>query len=246
VEDRQLTAVEQGEVEAARRATMVALRPTAHRILLFWQAKRNPRHLVRNDDTFLSPLLLARRHKAAIKLQCAFRRYQAIRWKTQAIAARRVQRVWRSGVLRARLLETARLALGAAGRLADAMAMLREELSVLEARCQPKEETMPAGLRAITLIRGRVLDGLRPRVHDLVAVEVTARRPHPLTRDDVRAILARATVGFFGDVADEAERTKQASPDARSPSSSKNSPKRRRNFSRSMALGTDSALAPER
>jgi hypothetical protein len=246
VEDRQLTAVEQGEVEAARRATMAALRPTAHRILLFWQAKRNPRHLVRNDDTFLSPLILARRHKAAIKLQCAFRRYQAIRWKTQAIAARRVQRVWRSGVLRARLLETARLALGAAGRLADAMAMLREELSVLEARCQPKEETMPAGLRAITLIRGRVLDGLRPRVHDLVAVEVTARRPHPLTRDDVRAILARATVGLFGDVADEAERTKQASPDARSPSSSKNSPKRRRNFSRSMALGTDSALAPER
>jgi hypothetical protein len=246
VEDRQLTAVEQGEVEAARRATMAALRPTAHRILLFWQAKRNPRHLVRNDDTFLSPLILARRHKAAIKLQCAFRRYQAIRWKTQAIAARRVQRVWRSGVLRARLLETARLALGAAGRLADAMAMLREELNVLEARCQPKEETMPAGLRAITLIRGRVLDGLRPRVHDLVAVEVTARRPHPLTRDDVRAILARATVGLFGDVADEAERTKQASPDARSPSSSKNSPKRRRNFSRSMALGTDSALAPER
>lgn len=247
VEDRQLTAVEHGEVEAARRATMAALRPTAHRILLFWQAKRNPRHLVRNDDTFLSPLILARRHKGAIKLQCAFRRYRAIRWKTQAIAARRVQRVWRSGVLRARLLETARLALGAAGRLADAMTMLREELSVLEARCQPKEEVMPAGLRAITLIRGRVLDGLRPRVHDLVAVEVTARRPHPLTREDVRAILARATVGLFGDVADEAERTKkQASPDARSPSSSKNSPKRRRNFSRSMALGTDSTLAPER
>ena len=116
MEDRQLTAVEHGEVEAARRATMAALRPTAHRILLFWQAKRNPRHLVRNDDTFLSPLILARRHKGAIKLQCAFRRYRAIRWKTQAIAARRVQRVWRSGVLRARLLETARLALGAAGR----------------------------------------------------------------------------------------------------------------------------------
>ena len=247
MEDRQLTAVEHGEVEAVRRATMAALRPTAHRILLFWQAKRNPRHLVRNDDTFLSPLILARRHKGAIKLQCAFRRYRAIRWKTQAIAARRVQRVWRSGVLRARLLETARLALGAAGRLADAMTMLREELSVLEARCQPKEEVMPAGLRAITLIRGRVLDGLRPRVHDLVAVEVTARRPHPLTREDMRAILARATVGLFGDVADEAERTKkQASPDARSPSSSKNSPKRRRNFSRSMALGTDSTLAPER
>ena len=150
------------------------------------------------QDTFVAPLVIARRNAAAISLQSAFRRYQAVLWRKRAVAARNVQRTWRAYVLRKRVIRVSDLATSAAERLASAQVLLAEELAKLEAKCNPPEDAaVPAGVRALALIRGRVLDGCAARLHELVELEVVKQQPRWLTRDDVRALLRQATLGLF-------------------------------------------------
>ena len=95
-------------------------------------------------------------------------------------------------------------------------------------RCQPPDDAVVApGLRALALIRGRVIDGCAQRLREMVALEVQAcsiaspqftalalyaspvrlppprphhqvqRKPRALHRDEVRALVVQATHGLF-------------------------------------------------
>lgn len=78
------------ELDEAASVAASALRPRARRLFQYWMGRHNPMHLVRSDETFLSPLILRRRRLAAISLQAALRRYQAVKWRRHLSAARMV------------------------------------------------------------------------------------------------------------------------------------------------------------
>lgn len=177
------------------------LSATQKRVLREWRVRLDPERLVRNEDTFLAPLVLQRRRHAATKLQSSFRRLRAMRWKTQAVSARKVQRSFRSHVNRARMVEVRRQAIDFTQRAHQAEAFLAEELDELEARCQPRSDTtVSPALRALALIRGRVLDSSRSRIEQLVHREVERVTPHALTRLEIKGLVQMATMGLFPEV----------------------------------------------
>ena len=137
-------------------------------------------------------------------VQAGFRRHRAMLWKSQAVAARRVQREWRKHVVRSRVVRVRQQAVDLTRRQKSAHEMLDEELAILELKCQPPAEgaTAPA-LRVLSLVRGRVLDSCSERIRQLLTREVERVTPHALTRDEVKALLQSATMGLFPEAEEE-------------------------------------------
>ena len=52
-------------------------------------------------------------------------------------------------------------------------------------------------MRALALIRGRVLDSSRARIEQLVSREVERVTPHALTRAEIKGLVQMATMGLF-------------------------------------------------
>jgi len=189
---------------------MHGMHPIDRRIMTWWLSLLNPHQLVMMEDTFLAPAILARRRAAASAMQNAYRRYVAVNWKRHAVSARKVQRAWRRLMTRKCFMETIANQVGAEARLQDALKILEEEMAALEARCQPPEgEAVTPGLRALALIRGRVVDGCTVRLRQLVELAVKKQTPEALERPAVQAIVAQATHGLFPDH-DDAARFKHA------------------------------------
>ena len=188
-----------GENESKQIAGCLRLSILQRRLLRCWKARLDPQRLVRNEDTFLAPLVIARRTAAATLLQGGWRRQQAIRWKNNSYAARRVQRMWRRHMNRAKMKETRRQAVDLTKRTKLALHYLQLEFGELELRCQPESsvKAVPPALRALALIRGRVLDSARERIKVMVMREVERVTPNELTRPEVKALLQLATNGLF-------------------------------------------------
>ena len=144
-------------------------------------------------------------------LQSCYRKYRAVRWKSQSVSARKVQRSFRRFISHRRILETRRLAVDLNHRLKSAHAHLRAALQELELRCQPPDDgAVSPALRALALVRGRVLDSCASRIADLVTRAVEQATPRFLSPEQVVAILTQATAGLFPD--EGAEETGQTKP----------------------------------
>ena len=169
------------------------------RVLRVWRERLDPNRLVKNEDTFLAPLVLARRRKAAIVVQSAWRGFVSRRWRGQSVAARQVQRAWKRHVYKRRLLETRHRAIDLTRRMRAAMELLDVELAALEERCQPGSgKAISPAIRVLALVRGRVLDSCGSRIRGLVKREVETRSTdNYLSRADVREIVKIATMGLF-------------------------------------------------
>ena len=188
----------------AAAAAQLRLTPVQKRLLREWRWRLDPTRVVKNTDGFLAPIILMRRREAATMVQAGFRRHRAMLWKSQAVAARRVQREWRKHVVRSRVVRVRQQAVDLTRRQKSAHAMLDEELAILELKCQPPAEgaTAPA-LRVLSLVRGRVLDSCSERIRQLLTREVERVTPHALTRDEVKALLQSATMGLFPEAEEE-------------------------------------------
>ena len=175
-----------------------AVSATTLRILLEWRARLDPTMVVKNENTFLAPLILRRRREAAMKLQAAFQVMRVVRWRHDSLAARAVQREWKRHVQRQRLFETQRRSIALTRHTRAALDLLKEEIARLEASCQlPDDGAVSPGLRALALVRGRVLDSCAARIRGLVTAEAQRVWHRELTRLEVQAILRRATAGLF-------------------------------------------------
>ena len=174
------------------------------RLLRGWRNRLDPTRLVTNEQTFLAPLVAAQRRQAATRLQSAFRRFRAMVWKEKSVSARWVQREWRCYRTRCKMVEARRAAVDLTHRRRKALAMLDADLRTLEAKCQPSDDGAVApAMRALALVRGRVLDACRERIRSLVVRAVEKATPRALERAEVRAILDVATNGLFPEADDE-------------------------------------------
>lgn len=124
---------------------------------------------------------------------------RARRWAKFTVAAGVIQRRWRKHSNFLGALAAAQAARCVQRLVEHAHGLLAAELGTLEERCAPPEANAKSnpGLRALALIRGRVIDACAERLRRRVAAEATAASPARLTLEAVRRVVAEATMGIF-------------------------------------------------